>query len=423
MAASRKNLNFILGVLTFLILPAFASVDEMLDALTLSDCYKLALKQSESVAIHGEMMKEAEGRFLQSLSAALPKISFVASEKRQDGSDSGSFTLKEVPEYKFTFSQPLFSGFKEFAAIAGSRAEKRQRLNEEARAKQLLFTDVSDAFYLLLGYQEDLASLQGIHAALVERVDELKKREVIGRSRPSEIASAEARLSRLEADIELVRSQEEVARELLNFLTGKKITNIVDEPLPAPRPASPDQYTPKAQNRPDVLAAKEARQAALKEVTAAQSGLWPKASLDGNYYTKRVGASQDVDWDFTFRVDVPLFEGFNTFGQTKEARAKEKQAQLQWNQTLRNASLEIQNTYTRLQAAYRRYEALEKALRAAEKNYQLQKQDYQFNLVNNLEVLQSLEDLQNAQRDFIAVKNETKRSYWNFWVAAGDIPL
>ncbi len=119
-------------------------------ALTLPECYQLALKRSETIAINQELIKETEGRFRQALSTALPHVSFESTDKRQDGTGNSAFTLRNVPERKFTFTQPLFSGFKEFAAMAGSRAEHRQRIDEKVRAEQLLFTDVSDAFYLLL---------------------------------------------------------------------------------------------------------------------------------------------------------------------------------------------------------------------------------------------------------------------------------
>ena len=110
--------------------------------LTLDEAYRLALSRSEEIAIRRELIKEAEGRFVQAISGALPRASFQLSEKRQDGSGSSAFTLKEVPERKFVFSQPLFSGFKEFAAIAGSRSERTQRRHEQARAQHLLHTDV-----------------------------------------------------------------------------------------------------------------------------------------------------------------------------------------------------------------------------------------------------------------------------------------
>ena len=95
------------------------------------------------------MIKEAEGRFQQSLGGILPHATFESSNKRQNGSNGSAFTLTEIPEQKFIFSQPLFSGFKDFAGMGASRAELRQKTQETLRARQLLFTDVSDAFYLL----------------------------------------------------------------------------------------------------------------------------------------------------------------------------------------------------------------------------------------------------------------------------------
>ena len=114
---------------------------------SLADCYRFALKQSEAVAIKQELIKEEEGRFLLAFSTAMPKASYVWTDKREKGNFHTDFV-----EGKFVFSQPIFTGFKEFAAISGSRAEGRQRKQEMTRAKQLLFTDVSDAFYFYLSY-------------------------------------------------------------------------------------------------------------------------------------------------------------------------------------------------------------------------------------------------------------------------------
>ena len=192
--------------------------------LTLKECYQLALKRSEQLAIHQQQIRQAEGRFLQSLSGVLPKASFNYSNKYVDGD--------QAPEAKFTFSQPLFSGFKEFAAMAASKAETRQRRQEEVRARQLLFTDVADAFYYYGLYQEQLRSTQSIAQALWERMGELQKRVDLGRSRTSELASAESRLRKAEADVEQKKSDMTVARQLLEFLTGTTLEAIQDEASP-----------------------------------------------------------------------------------------------------------------------------------------------------------------------------------------------
>ena len=424
-------------LLSIAILPnegAFAqTVSPVSEPLTLHDCYRLALKQSEKVAIHQEMIKEAEARFSQSLGGILPHATFESSTKRQNGSNSSNFSLTEIPENKFIFSQPLFSGFKDFAGMGANRAERRQRTQQMRRAQQLLFTDVSDAFYLFLSYQEDILALETTQGALSERIEELKRREDLGRSRPSEVASAEVLLNRNEAEIELVRAQREVSGQLLEFLTGQKIEKVQDSEDEfrhseerSDEESHQEEILRFAQNdassRADVLAAKEAWTAAQKKITVARAGWWPIAGLDGNYYTKRVGNSSDVTWDFTFKVDVPIFDGGETFGAVREAQSLASQAQLSLQETQRNAVLEIRNAATRFQTALKRRDALKRALEAAEKNYQMQKEDYQKSLVNNLDVLDSLRDLQSVRRDYISARFDAKRMYWSLKVAAGEIP-
>lgn len=404
-----------------LALPSPSSAEEV-TPLTLHECYQLALARSEQIAIQQELIRQTEGRFLQSLSTALPRVSFSSSDKRQDGTGDSAFRLRDVPERKFTFSQPLFSGFKEFAAMAGSRAERRGRLHDKRRAEHLLFIDVADAFHLLLQHHEDLQALLGIRDALQGRMEELRQREGLGRSRPSEVASAEAQLRRVEAEMELVRSQEATARHLLEFLTGlPRLGTLIDDGTEVTVPLTEETCVAKAALRPDVQAAEEAWQVATQEITIARAQFFPTVSAESNYYTKRVGAAEGVDWDALLKVDVPIFQGGGAVGATSEARAKARQATLQWEQLSRQAELDIRDAYVRLQAAIARRDALQHALEAAQESYRLQAEDYRLNLVSNLDVLQALQQLQDAHREVIQIRHEVAQRYWALRVAMGDL--
>ncbi len=399
----------------------FAADEPAATALTLRDCYRLALRQSETIAIQRERLKETEGRFLQALSGALPRASFELSEKRQDGTGGSAFTLKEIPERKFILTQPLFSGFKEFAAMGASRAEHRQRGYEQARAEQLLLVDVSDAFHLLLERREERGALETTRTALAERIDELKARERLGRSRPSEVASASAQLRRVEANLERVRGEETTTRQLLEFLTGRApIGAVSDEEPDVPPVASEDEYVGRVNARPDVRAVEEAWRASQNQVTIAWAKVFPTVNLESNYYTKRVGASSGVDWDVLLKVDAPLFQGGQAMGAVRESAAKAREAKLEFDRTKREATLDIRDTYAKWQAALAQHEAFNKALQAAEDNYRLQVEDYRHNLVNNLDVLQALQALEDARRDAIAARYAAKQRYWQLRAATGD---
>lgn len=388
------------------------------EELTLPRAYALALVRSETVAIEAEQITEAEGRFLQAFSGVLPRLFFSLSETRRDRTPDLS---SRVPERKFVLTQPLFSGFKEFAAMASTRAEKRQQRHEQARAEQLLLVDVANAYTLLLEEREDLAALDATRVALLQRLEELTDRERLGRSRPSERVSAEAQLRRVMADLELTQSDEAVARELLEFLVGRSVEEpvaSVEALLPALEPET--AYISRTAARPDVLAAQEAWQVQRKEVTVARADFLPDVDLESNYYTERVGVAADVEWDVLLMVDVPIFQGGQVVGAVKEAKSEARQAELTFQQTERAARSEIRQTYAQLRSAVDRTETLRLALASSEENYRLQREDYRLSLVNNLDVLDALEQLQDARRQWIAARYETWRLYWQLRTATGQ---
>jgi outer membrane protein len=391
------------------------------DSLTLKDCYTLALERSETIGIQKELIKETEGQMLQALSTALPKVAFAYSQEWQDVKTHDNFGGSSSVG-AFTFTQPLFTGFKEFAALRASKSIGRQRKAELKRAQQLLFTDVSDAFFLYLSYQDDEETLNDTRNALLERAGELKKRQVIGKSRPSEIASAEAKLRSLEAAQEGIRVQKEVAGQLLEFLVGRPFSRLVDEGDPD-MSITISEALVRVNQRPDVVAAEESLNVFKQNIVVARSSFFPTVTLTGNSYTKRLDANEGNDWDATLSVNVPLFNGMNDFGQVAQARAQKNEAELKLSQVKRLAMLNVRNAYALWQANGRRVAAFEKAFSASEKNYRLQVEDFDRSLVNNLDVLQALEDLYGVRQDLTAAKAEGRRSFWALKVAIGeDLP-
>jgi len=412
-----KNILISLTVLLFLAGGSFAQGIVPEDKpLTLPDCYALALKQSEVIAIDSERIKEAEGHFLQALGTLLPHFTFSSDTYRGEPVT----TTNKGSIQKFTVKQLLFQGFKEFAAMKGGSSEKDQRNSEVIRAKQLLFTDVSDAFYILMEVKEDLKSLHTIERALKDRLKELNERERLGRSRKSEVVNTEAQLFGVVADIEYIKAQEILVRQLLEFLVGGTVREIIDnEPVPPfMRPES--DYTPKAAARPDVVAAKKAWGVARAGVIVARSGFFPSVSLESNYYAKRSIAPTNTEWDAMLSIDVPIFQGTETFGVVRSAVSQARQAELTANRALRLAVQNIRDSYVRFESVILIYNALKRALSAAEMNYALQKEDYKLNLVNNIDVLDAIQKWQTSKRNYIHSLYEAKRSYWQLCVACGE---
>lgn len=393
--------------------------------LTLQDCYGLALKQSEYIAIDAEKIKEADARFLQALSIMLPHVSFLSDDLQEAQPTDAGTTFASLKPTKssvrrFNMTQTLFSGFKAFAAMKGSRGEKDQRIKEKIRAEQLLLVDVANAFYLLIEKREDLKAMEQIRRSLKDRIKELRARENLGRSRPSEVVNAKAQLHSIESSLEVIKSQEIVAKNLLEFLVGMPVNELIDS-YQMPDTLKPESYyVAKSDMRPDVEAAKYAWEVSKSELAITNSDFLPKADINTNYYVQRTGFNKGTDWDVTLKISVPIFEGTEVLGRSKEAEAKMRESELTFLRTKRNAPYNISDAYTNLRTGLSVRESLRKEYTTAKLNFYLQKKDYERSLVSNLDVLAAIQTLRDAQRDYIHALYETKRLYWQLRVAVGQ---
>jgi outer membrane protein len=284
----------------------------------------------------------------------------------------------------------------------------------------LLFVDVADAFYLLLEQQEDLKTMGLLRKALNDRVSELKKREDVGRSRHSEVVNTESQLYNIEAEIQLVKSEELIAKELMAFLIGKDPGVLSDKEDTADSLAPESFYIINADLRSDVKASNFAAGVAKKQAYIAKTALLPTVTVEGDYYERRNISPLDETWSTILKVNVPIFEGTTTYGNIKQANAKSRESELQYSLIKRLAAQDVHDAYVRAYSTILRSRALDKALKSAELNYSLQKEDYKKNLVSNLEVLSAIQNFGNTRRSYMHVFYEKKRMYWQLQVAIGN---
>lgn len=397
---------------------------------TLEECFRLALEQSESLAIREEAIAQTTAQFFKATSEALGDIDFIVTDTRQDapgGGDRSSFagssTAQHRRERKFTISQPLFQGFKSLGAIGGAGSLKKQRRGEWLRAKHLLFLDVAAAFYDVLRFRHEEEAIDEILSLYRERTRDLREREKIGRSRASEVVSAQARMRSLEAQRAGTRGDLAAAQDLLSFLTGLPLTadELADDMAIEDESLALDAYLEAVPRRPDVEAARAAVKTAWNGVVVAQSGYWPTVTLENNNYVKREGFQSGFDWDVILKLDVPLFRGGETTGKVKEAWSTWKTAKHNYSLARRSAVLDIQEAYRRWFAAVAEHRALAEAVKASAENHRLQKDDYEHNLVSNLEVLDALESLEETRRESNDAYYDMKENFRHLQVATGEV--
>ncbi len=397
--------------------------------LTLQEAFHKALVRSESLAIEEQNIRIAEAHYTQTLGTVLPHLDAKATEFIQDTNNSGdasvggTFTRRTRPEVAISLTQPLFQGFREFRALGVSKAEKRQNSFRRDRARQILFADVTRAYYMVLETEHEFEILESIQKTFGNRIHDLNHRIELGKSRESERLTTESQEAAIEAEVERARGVAAISRDYLGFLVGETVTAPLEDQFQVPPSIAPlETYLASLHQRPDLKAASESLRLAQGELHYEKGGRYPTLDFKANYYPYRVGFLSDIDWDMTFSLNFPIFQGGATRGKIREASAQLKQSELEKEESTRRAELEIRQAYHTLEAAKAREEALRRADVKASANYKAQLEEYRLGLVNNLDVLQGLRDWEDRSLDANQGHYQTKLEYLNLLTAIGDLP-
>ena len=409
-----------------LVAGVFLSTD-VAQALTLDEYYVAALKRSEVVAIQGELIRQAEEHHSQANAGVLPTVNGVASYTRQDPVPTGASANSTSPNRqslaKLSATQPLFRGFREFAALRQTQSLLDAQSEDYRNACTQLFKDVAQNFYTVLSIEQDLKNVDEEIKQNIDREKEINERVRIGRSRASEALTIQSTISTLRAETQQLQGQLSVAREAFAYLSGlSPATPLHDTEDMSVNPKPLDDYLTRLALRPDVKAAQQRLMAADENMTVARGARLPSLDLNANRYFKRSGYLKDSEWDAGLILTVPLYAGGLLQSKIGEAVSQRMQAELSASQVSRQAEQEIRAAYQKVVFDQSQVDALEKATESARKNYEAQRRDYRLGLVTNLDVIQALTAFQQNQQALDRARFTTRLDYVTLQAAAVYLP-
>jgi len=421
-SSSTFFLGLLVGAHIYYGMPS-AAFAESIEPMNLDQFYEAALKRSEVIGTHRELITQAEEQYRQARAARLPTLSGVASYTQQQAAPSAPSTPTTQPNQtvaRFTVTQPLFRGFREFAALRQTKALLSAQDDDYRRARVLLFEDVVQNFYTVLSYERDLDNYAQEIEQNLAREKDLQARVRIGKSRQSEVLNVEAAISSLRAQVEQIHAQLQAARENYAFLSGHDAnTPLRDDQATIYQVEPVDSYLAKLDARPDIEASKQRFDAAKENVSVAKGERLPSLDLNGNYYLERPGYFKDINWDVQLLLTIPLYSGGSVNSKIREAVSQRTQAELTLSETRRAAEQEIRSAYSAVVFDLAQRDALENSTNAADKSYQAQLRDYRLGLVTNLDVLQALTALQQNRRTLDRIRLSTKLDFLKLQAVSG----
>jgi outer membrane protein len=302
-------------------------------------------------------------------------------------------------------------------AASANIAAKRQTL---ARNYQTIYQDVAQAFYNVLQYQGDELIERDLIAALGARVEDLKSRVYLGRSRPSELLQAQTDLANARVTSEQEIGSDNAALETLAFYTGIPARELVlKDTQKFPTVAQLESYLARSGDRPDVLSEVETLRQAERNLSVAKGELWPTVSASGNYLASQDPVSNNIDGTMTLQISMPIFDGGLILAQIHQNREIVRQSAIDVEQLKRTADQDTRTAYVNFNASVAQVVVLREAAVLAARNLEAQVEDYRRGVVSNLDVLTALQDYQTARQSLHNANMTTQLDLINLHVAAG----
>ena len=153
--------------------------------------------------------------------------------------------------------------------------------------------------------------------------------------------------------------------------------NVVGDLVISERPMTLDQATETARAlRANLKVQRQQILIQVQQIQVALAGYKPTLSLDGGYEVRNSHLSHSLSdtvngWFFGVTGSWNIFDGFQTYGKIKQARAQLESARVTYNDTWHQVELEVQQAYANLQQAKELLQSQEKNVEQAQEAVRL----------------------------------------------------
>lgn len=398
---------------------------------SLKEMYTMAAAQHEDLLKHENTLQAIRADYTKARGAVLPYVGIVGSEIFQDttgvsqGSGASStFTSSRKQEYKISAKQSVYSGNRDQDIL---KALKSQLNQETLSLKQLqlsLYRSVTDAYFDVLYLQKDLIAIQESMDIVSSRIKELSYRVKIGKSRQSEVLSAEAQLASLASQKEAFLGQLKQAKIALTNIVGSPLSDLkFNEPS--------DNFSTKIRLQPlsntfstfsSIQSLEEQKRGyeyyKLSELHATR----PKVTAGANYYLDRTEYLSPINWDVSLSLEIPLYQGGVPKASGDYYDTHIRSVELEIRKTRRAIQSALDSDYAERDALLKEKTALELAHKKSKESYAVYVEEYRLGLVNNLEVLQAASQQLDIKRQLDKALLRLKRNAIQVAIDSEELP-
>jgi outer membrane protein len=332
-----------------------------------------------------------------------------------------------------TISQPLFD-LEIWTRFKQSKNTVNRADAELLQAKQALFLRTSEAYFLVLEREDQLATIRDEKTALSKHLLMAQQKKQAGLGRMVDVVTAEARyLESVAKELEL-ESRLNDSHYALAEITGSVMKNLLrlseQVEYQLPQPSNVQTWVDRAnQVNPAIVAKEQALMEAGHEVVARRTKHFPTVNLsytNGNVNTDESAFSDRSNIDskrIQLRVDVPIFQGFYNSSRVTQAISSRYRAQDELRLLQRENERSVRDAFRRINASIMQIKALTRSVQAQENMLRLKTKGYQAGRYTLIEVLDAQKDYSNQQQGRTKARYDYVLNLLRLKASAGVITL
>lgn len=335
---SRLALMLGLAALTGLAAPA-AQAESLTDIL--GEVYRSNPEiTSERAALRATDELEPQAR-----AGYLPTISIDSSvtETHSDDDVDGGSRLSNQ-QASLSANQFLYRGGRTLAGIKQAQALIRAQRAQLLTVEQSVLLDAASAYYDVVRDQAVLGLTRNNVRVLAEQLQAARDRFEVGEVTRTDVAQAESRLERANADHETALGQLQISKAAIFRLLGRAPVGDLDAPGAVKSwmlPANLEEAVALAEvQNPIVMAARASHDASEYGIDLARGQLLPEVSLQGQLSAANNPSAftdEQTSASVSVQASVPLYQAGAVHSQIREAKQTASQNFLSIEQALRTA--------------------------------------------------------------------------------------
>lgn len=353
----------------------------------------------------------------QALSGFRPDVELSYQKGRERIRSNGPWTYGNTRVRQATIEQPIFRGGETVARYKQAKKNVKAGRADLHGVEQDVLLDAVTAYADVAERQDVLELSRSNVGVLGKQLGATQERFKVGELTRTDVAQAESRRSRAQADLRQAEGSLQTARATFERVVGRPPGDLSLPPPPQGLPGSLEEAREMAlASHPDAVSARYQAKAAEYEVDARTGRLLPNVSLVGRVQRSESVSpffSGDVDNDeVLLNVRIPIYQSGAEHSRVREAKNLANQARYteldasnQVNETVRRAWEDYQTSIAVIQSTA-------DAIRASESALEGVKQEQLYGVRTTLDVLDAEQELFSNRVAYVrAERGQTVNGY------------